>query len=59
MTDNKLHLTIEVLRSRTIQYSVITVCILILMWFTRKWFIKPQCSMDDKPKPPLNKGQNL
>jgi hypothetical protein len=42
MDNNRLHLTVEVLRSRTVQYIVITICIILLMWVVRKWFVLPK-----------------
>jgi hypothetical protein len=48
MDNNKLHLTVEVLRSRTVQYIVITICLILLMWVIRKWFVPPKRINEEK-----------
>ncbi len=39
MNDKKFHITLEILRSITVRYIALTVCIIIIMFFIRKWFI--------------------
>ena len=39
MSDKNFQLTVEAMRSTTIQYIVITVCFIIFLFFVKKWFI--------------------
>ena len=39
MNDKNFHLTIELLRSTTVRYGVLTVCFIIVLYFIRKWFL--------------------
>jgi predicted permease len=40
MTDKNFHITLEVLRSTTIRYVILTFCIILGLFFVRKWFFK-------------------
>jgi hypothetical protein len=38
MTDKNFQLTIEAMRSETIRYVVLTFCLILLLFYVKRWF---------------------
>ena len=51
MTDQTFQLSVEVLRSKTIQYLVIGLFILLILYAAKEWFVKPKIKGKTAEKP--------